>query len=137
MGSLNDILHGKEGVKGPQPNLSSMDTMIKIVVDIKWLEYLHGKVDLHIIHRDIKPSNVLVFDGNVAKIADFDLSNQALEMAACLHSNLVLGIFGYHAPKYAMNGQLNAKSDVYILKAGPYLHLEDKVLVKWDVNVVV
>ncbi|KAL9265975.1 Pto-interacting protein 1-like protein [Drosera capensis] len=34
-------------------------------------------------------------------------------MAARLHSTRVLGTFGYHAPEYAMTGQLNAKSDVY------------------------
>ncbi|KAL0284450.1 UNVERIFIED_CONTAM: putative receptor-like protein kinase [Sesamum angustifolium] len=46
-------------------------------------------------------------------IADFDLSNQAPDMAARLHSTRVLGTFGYHAPEYAMTGQLNSKSDVY------------------------
>ncbi|VAH76325.1 unnamed protein product [Triticum turgidum subsp. durum] len=34
-------------------------------------------------------------------------------MAARLHSTRVLGTFGYHAPEYAMTGQLSAKSDVY------------------------
>ncbi|OMO82249.1 hypothetical protein COLO4_23148 [Corchorus olitorius] len=37
----------------------------------------------------------------------------APDMAARLHSTRVLGTFGYHAPEYAMTGQLNAKSDVY------------------------
>ncbi|KAG5555394.1 hypothetical protein RHGRI_012812 [Rhododendron griersonianum] len=44
---------------------------------------------------------------------DFDLSNQAPDMAARLHSTRVLGTFGYHAPEYAMTGQLSSKSDVY------------------------
>lgn len=34
-------------------------------------------------------------------------------MAARLHSTRVLGTFGYHAPEYAMTGQLTQKSDVY------------------------
>nr|ACN36759.1 unknown [Zea mays] len=34
-------------------------------------------------------------------------------MAARLHSTRVLGTFGYHAPEYAMTGQLSSKSDVY------------------------
>ncbi|CAN1236342.1 Pto-interacting protein 1 [Linum grandiflorum] len=108
-GSLHDILHGAQ----PGPVLS-WPQRVKIAVGAaKGLEYLHEKADPHIIHRDIKSSNVLIFDDYVAKIADFDLSNQAPDMAARLHSTRVLGTFGYHAPEYAMTGQLNAKSDVY------------------------
>ncbi|KAL1553051.1 cleavage polyadenylation factor subunit pti1 [Salvia divinorum] len=114
-GSLHDILHGRKGVKGAQPGpLLSWAQRVKIAVgSAKGLEYLHEKADPHIVHRDIKSSNVLIFDDDVAKIADFDLSNQAPDMAARLHSTRVLGTFGYHAPEYAMTGQLNSKSDVY------------------------
>ncbi|KAA8549028.1 hypothetical protein F0562_000712 [Nyssa sinensis] len=114
-GSLHDILHGRKGVKGAQPGpVLSWAQRVKIAVGAaKGLEYLHEKAEPHIIHRDIKSSNVLLFDDDVAKIADFDLSNQAPDMAARLHSTRVLGTFGYHAPEYAMTGQLNSKSDVY------------------------
>ncbi|KAL4383570.1 hypothetical protein GQ457_15G020640 [Hibiscus cannabinus] len=114
-GSLHDILHGRKGVKGAQPGpVLTWAQRVKIAVGAaRGLEYLHEKADPHIIHRDIKSSNVLIFDDDVAKIADFDLSNQAPDMAARLHSTRVLGTFGYHAPEYAMTGQLNAKSDVY------------------------
>ncbi|RDY11472.1 putative receptor-like protein kinase [Mucuna pruriens] len=114
-GSLHDILHGRKGVKGAQPGpVLTWTQRVKIAVGAaKGLEYLHERADPHIIHRDIKSSNVLIFDDDVAKIADFDLSNQAPDMAARLHSTRVLGTFGYHAPEYAMTGQLNAKSDVY------------------------
>lgn len=115
MGSLHDILHGRKGVKGAQPGpVLSWAQRVKIAVGAaKGLEYLHEKAQPHIIHRDIKSSNVLIFDDDVSKIADFDLSNQAPDMAARLHSTRVLGTFGYHAPEYAMTGQLNSKSDVY------------------------
>ncbi|KAJ8467619.1 hypothetical protein OPV22_030171 [Ensete ventricosum] len=115
MGSLHDILHGRKGVKGAQPGpVLSWHQRVKIAVGAaKGLEYLHEKAQPHIIHRDIKSSNVLLFDDDVAKIADFDLSNQAPDMAARLHSTRVLGTFGYHAPEYAMTGQLSSKSDVY------------------------
>lgn len=101
-----DITHllfnaGRKGVKGAQPGpVLSWQQRVKIAVGAaKGLEYLHEKADPHIIHRDIKSSNVLIFDDDVAKIADFDLSNQAPDMAARLHSTRVLGTFGYHAPE--------------------------------------
>uniref|UniRef100_A0A7N0VLC9 Protein kinase domain-containing protein n=1 Tax=Kalanchoe fedtschenkoi TaxID=63787 RepID=A0A7N0VLC9_KALFE len=48
------------------------------------------------------------------KIADFDLSNHSPDMAARFYSIRVSGTFGYyHAPEYAMTGQMTAKSDVY------------------------
>lgn len=114
-GSLHDILHGRKGVKGAQPGpVLSWAQRVKIAVGAaKGLEYLHEKAQPPVIHRDIKSSNVLLFDDDVAKIADFDLSNQAPDMAARLHSTRVLGTFGYHAPEYALTGQLNSKSDVY------------------------
>uniref|UniRef100_A0A1D1ZE90 non-specific serine/threonine protein kinase n=2 Tax=Anthurium amnicola TaxID=1678845 RepID=A0A1D1ZE90_9ARAE len=115
MGSLHDILHGRKGVKGAQPGpVLSWAQRVKISLGAaRGLEYLHEKGQPRIIHRDIKSSNVLIFDDDVAKIADFDLSNQAPDMAARLHSTRVLGTFGYHAPEYAMTGQLSSKSDVY------------------------
>lgn len=114
-GSLHDILHGKKGVKGAQPgHVLSWTQRVKIAVGAaQGLEYLHEKAQPHIIHRDIKSSNLLLFDDDVAKIADFDLSNQAPDMAARLHSTRVLGTFGYHAPEYTMTGTLSSKSDVY------------------------
>ncbi|KAL9240770.1 hypothetical protein vseg_014952 [Gypsophila vaccaria] len=115
MGSLHDVLHGKKGVQGAQPG-PVLDWMqrVRIAIDAaKGLEYLHEKVQPPIIHRDIRSSNILLFDDFKAKIADFNLSNQAPDMAARLHSTRVLGTFGYHAPEYAMTGQLMQKSDVY------------------------
>ncbi|CAA6668299.1 unnamed protein product [Spirodela intermedia] len=115
MGSLHDILHGRKGVQGSQPG-PVLDWMqrVRIAVDAaRGLEYLHEKAQPSVIHRDIRSSNVLLFEDLKAKIADFNLSNQAPDMAARLHSTRVLGTFGYHAPEYAMTGQLTMKSDVY------------------------
>ncbi|KAF8104781.1 hypothetical protein N665_0168s0024 [Sinapis alba] len=47
------------------------------------------------------------------KSCSFNLSNQAPDNAAQIHSTRFLGTFGYHAPEYAMTGQLTQKSDVY------------------------
>ncbi|XP_072968358.1 pto-interacting protein 1-like [Typha angustifolia] len=115
MGSLHDILHGNKGDNGAQAGpVLSWAQRVKIAVGAaKGLEYLHEKAVPRVVHRDIKSKNILLFDNYVAKIGDFDLSNQAPDMAARLHSTRVLGTFGYHAPEFAMTGQLNAKSDVY------------------------
>ncbi|KAK0608874.1 hypothetical protein LWI29_037393 [Acer saccharum] len=114
-GSLHDILHGKKGQKGAEPGpILSWAQRVKVAVGAaRGLEYLHEKAEPHIIHRNIKSSNVLLFDDYVAKISDFDVSNQAPDAAARLHSTRVLGTFGYHAPEYAMTGQMTSKSDVY------------------------
>jgi pto-interacting protein 1 len=115
LGSLHDILHGKKGVPGAQPGPTlEWAQRVKIAVDAaKGLEYLHEKVQPSIVHRDIRSCNVLLFDDDIAKVADFNLSNQSPDMAARLHSTRVLGTFGYHAPEYAMIGQQTQKSDVY------------------------
>ncbi|MBA0753296.1 hypothetical protein Gogos_020675, partial [Gossypium gossypioides] len=72
---------------------------VRIAVDVtRGLEYLHEKVQPSIIHKYIRSSNVLLFKDFKAKIADFNLSNQASNMVARLHCTHVLGIFGYHTP---------------------------------------
>ncbi|CAK7323107.1 unnamed protein product [Dovyalis caffra] len=88
-------------LKGAEPGPTvSWAQRVKIAVGAaRGQEYLHEKADPRIIHRDIKSSNVLIFDDDVAKIADFHLSNQAPDMAAHIHSTRVLGTFGYHAPE--------------------------------------
>lgn len=114
-GSLHDVLHGRKGVQGAEPGpVLSWNQRVKIAYGAaKGLEFLHEKVQPPIVHRDVRSSNVLLFDDFVAKIADFNLGNQSSDTAARLHSTRVLGTFGYHAPEYAMTGQITQKSDVY------------------------
>ncbi|XP_022743264.1 probable protein kinase At2g41970 isoform X1 [Durio zibethinus] len=115
MGSLHDVLHGRKGVQGAEPGpVLTWNQRAKIAFGAaKGLEYLHEKVQPSIVHRDVRSSNVLLFDDFLAKIADFNLTNQSSDTAARLHSTRVLGTFGYHAPEYAMTGQITQKSDVY------------------------
>ncbi|KAL0772189.1 hypothetical protein Bca101_037340 [Brassica carinata] len=104
-----------KGVKEAKPGpLLSWHQRVSIVAGAaRGLEYLHEKANPHIFHRDIKSSNILIFGDGVAKIAEFDLSNEA-DMAARLHSSRILGTFSYHVPdEYAMTEQRSAKSDVY------------------------
>ena len=79
---------GRKGVKGAQPGpVLSWAQRVKIAVGAaKGLEYLHEKAQPHIIHRDIKSSNILLFDDDVSKMADFDLSNEAPDNAPSFHS---------------------------------------------------
>ncbi|KAL2500391.1 uncharacterized protein Fot_34239 [Forsythia ovata] len=77
-------------------------------------------VRLFKFHRDVKPSNVLIFDDDVAKIADFDLSNQAPDMVARLHSTRVLGTLGYHAPG------LNGLNSILIINSGVLVKYQNK-----------
>ncbi|KAG0471950.1 hypothetical protein HPP92_016496 [Vanilla planifolia] len=121
-GSLHDILHGNflmifsgaKGVKGAPPGpVLQWAQRVKIAVGVaRGLEYLHN-TEPRVIHRDIKSCNILLFDDDVVKIADFDLSDQSPDMAARLQSTRLLGNFGYHAPEFSMTGQLSSKSDVY------------------------
>ncbi|XP_044510668.1 probable protein kinase At2g41970 [Mangifera indica] len=115
MGSLHDVLHGRKGVQGaePGPVLSWLQRVKVAFGAAKGLEYLHEKVQPPVVHRDVRSSNVLLFDDFKAKMADFNLTNQSSDTAARLHSTRVLGTFGYHAPEYAMTGQVTQKSDVY------------------------
>lgn len=88
-------------MRGAQPG-PVLDWMqrVRIAVDVaRGMEYLHEKFQHSIIHGLISSSNVLLFEDFKAKIADFNLSNKAPDMAARLHSTRVLGTFGYHAPE--------------------------------------
>ncbi|KAK6778901.1 hypothetical protein RDI58_025619 [Solanum bulbocastanum] len=115
MGSLHDVLHGRKGVQGAEPGpVLTWNQRVKVAFGAaKGLEYLHEKIQPPIVHRDVRSSNVLLFDDFAAKVADFNLTNQTSDTAARLHSTRVLGTFGYHAPEYAMTGQITQKSDVY------------------------
>ncbi|KAH0930698.1 hypothetical protein HID58_016425 [Brassica napus] len=114
-GSLHDVLHGTKGVQGAEPGpVLNWNQRVKIAYGAaKGMEFLHEKVQPPIVHRDVRSSNVLLFNDFVAKMADFNLTNASSDTAARLHSTRVLGTFGYHAPEYAMTGQITQKSDVY------------------------
>lgn len=94
-------ISGRRGVQGAEPGpVLSWNQRVKIAYGAaRGLEYLHEKVQPPIVHRDVRSGNVLLFDDFLAKIAEFNLSNQFLDTAARLRSARVLGTFGYHAPE--------------------------------------
>ncbi|KAK9075828.1 hypothetical protein SSX86_004157 [Deinandra increscens subsp. villosa] len=109
MGCLHEILHERKG-----DVVLNWAQRVKIAYGAaRGLEFLHEKAQPPIVHCDVRSSNVLVYDDFESKIADFSLSNLSSDNAARLHSTRVLGTFGYHAPEYAMTGQITQKSDVY------------------------
>ncbi|KAK1408460.1 hypothetical protein QVD17_40254 [Tagetes erecta] len=109
LGCLHEILHGGKG-----GIILDWGQRVKIAYGAaRGLQYLHEKAQPPIVHCDVRSSNVLVFDDFETKLADFSLSNLSSDNGARLHSTRVLGTFGYHAPEYAMTGQITQKSDVY------------------------
>ncbi|KAL1542007.1 non-specific serine/threonine protein kinase [Salvia divinorum] len=110
LGTLHEILHGVKG-RGSAPVLSWPQRAKISLEAAKGLNYIHQKAQIHLA---IKSSNVLLFkDYNVAKIADFGLSNRAADMTERLSSTFSHGTLGYHAPEYLASAKLSWRNDVY------------------------
>jgi len=93
---------GQKGVIGAlQGPVMTWQRRVKIAIGVaRGLEYFHKKVSPQVIHRDIKASNILLFDDDVAKIGEFDLYDQAPNMAGRLHScRIALGASRSHCPE--------------------------------------
>ncbi|CAL4899611.1 unnamed protein product [Urochloa decumbens] len=112
-GSLHDILHGKKGVKGAQPDTTlSWIQRVKIAVSAaKGLEFLHLKADPTVIHTNIKSSKILIFDDDVAKIGDIGVSKKLIHSRVEHYDGM--RNFSHEAPECATTGEYSTKSDVY------------------------
>ncbi len=74
------------------------------------LDILHNQTP-PVIHRDIKPSNIIIDNGGVLKLIDFDVSRVYKE-----ESNMdthILGTKGYASPEQFGFEQTDCRSDIY------------------------
>ncbi|KAJ3675417.1 hypothetical protein LUZ60_004459 [Juncus effusus] len=109
MGSLYDILHGVK--LGP---VLTWQQRVRVALDIaKGLEYLHERKKPVIVHKNVRSCNILLFEGFRAKVADYDVFNEVVDVNVRPHSVNLLGTLGYTAPEYCMSGTMTKKSDVY------------------------
>ncbi len=67
-----------------------------------------------IIHRDIKPENVLIADDGRIKVADFGLAKAvSTDTQHTATQGVLIGTVSYLAPELVVEGQADARADVY------------------------
>ena len=78
------------------------------------LRLCDGLLPLHkqgIIHRDIKPSNLILQNGGIIRLIDFDAARTVKEEQR--EDTRLLGTKGYAPPEQFGYGQTDARSDIY------------------------
>lgn len=99
---------GKETLSDRMTRRMSFETVMSFSNQL--LEAVAVAHDQRVIHCDIKPENVILFDGQVTKLADFGIAKVANHsLRGC-----GTGTLGYMAPEQAM-GRPSSRSDVFSL----------------------
>ncbi|PHT81101.1 hypothetical protein T459_14116 [Capsicum annuum] len=76
------------------------------------IEYLHHGHNTPIVHCDLKPTNILLDEDMVAHVGDFGISKTLAVSKSMVHTE-TLGILGYIAPEYGLEGIVSTSGDVY------------------------
>jgi tRNA A-37 threonylcarbamoyl transferase component Bud32 len=86
--------------------------VVRILFDVlDGLAYAHGEA---VVHRDIKPGNILLTRRGEAVLADFGIA-QIVGGTRHTASGALMGTLSYIAPEQGLEGQSDARSDIYSL----------------------
>ncbi len=86
--------------------------LVRIMLDVlDALAYAHGE---GMIHRDVKPANILLTRRGQAVLTDFGIA-QIVGSTRYTVSGALMGTLSYMAPEQGLEGQCDARSDIYSL----------------------
>lgn len=66
-----------------------------------------------IVHRDIKPQNLLVDEGGALKVTDFGLARPVRRTGGLTRAGIVVGTPRYMAPEQLLDGDVDARADLF------------------------
>ncbi|XVF52062.1 hypothetical protein PTKIN_Ptkin04bG0234700 [Pterospermum kingtungense] len=116
MGSLHNMLHGREGFQEPQP-IQVLDWMqrLRIAVDVaRGLEYVNENAPPSARCRFITSSNVLLFKNYKAKI-ECNLSNESPDMELHIKCKILTYLWLIFFSSYGLTRKFTEKTYVYSL----------------------
>ena len=73
-----------------------------------------------IIHRDIKPQNIMVQPDGTLKVMDFGIARLTTRVSAMTQVGMIVGTPGYMAPEQLLDGDVDARADLYACGAVIY-----------------
>jgi tRNA A-37 threonylcarbamoyl transferase component Bud32 len=98
--------------------------IVRVMLDVlDGLAYAHGE---GMIHRDLKPANILLTKRGEAVITDFGIA-QIVGSTQHTASGALMGTLNYMAPEQGLEGQSDARSDIYSLGIMLYEMLTQQV----------
>jgi serine/threonine protein kinase len=98
--------------------------IVRVMLDVlEGLAYAHSE---GMIHRDLKPANILLTKRGEAVITDFGIA-QIVGSTQQTASGALMGTLNYMAPEQGLEGQSDARSDIYSLGIMLYEMLTQQV----------